>query len=163
MIATELTELLKDPDIQEADRQTILRSLRTLADKGDLTARLALDNPSPSLRGNLRNLSFAALDSLGRLNPTRRFLADLIRGTDTPSRLRLAATQLLDEIRTAGLGEAEARTVASRTDGQGSPRQNEGPARHLMAPIRKQVNDKRGVQFTRFSADQGKFQQRASC
>jgi len=79
-----LTELLKDPSIKEADRQTIrdpnvrqmlsrvtreisptgsiiLQSLRTLADKGDLTARVALDNSSPSPHGDLRNLSFAAV------------------------------------------------------------------------------------------------------
>jgi len=61
MITTELTELLKDPSIKEADRQTILQSLRTLADKGDLTARVALDNSSPSPHGDLRNLSFAAV------------------------------------------------------------------------------------------------------
>jgi hypothetical protein len=60
-ITTELTELLKDPSIKEADRQTILQSLRTLADKGDLTARVALDNSSPSPHGDLRNLSFAAV------------------------------------------------------------------------------------------------------
>jgi len=55
MIATELTDLLKDPDIKEGDRQTILQSLRTLADKGDLTARLAPDNSSPSPHRDVRN------------------------------------------------------------------------------------------------------------
>jgi hypothetical protein len=61
VITAELTELLKDPGIGESDRQTILQTLRQLADKGDATARLALDNSSPSLSGDLRNLSFAAV------------------------------------------------------------------------------------------------------
>jgi hypothetical protein len=39
MISTELTELLKDSNIEEADMQTILQSLRALADKGDSEAR----------------------------------------------------------------------------------------------------------------------------
>jgi hypothetical protein len=49
MITAELTELLKDPGIGESDRQTILQTLRQLADKGDVTARLALvsDNLEP--------------------------------------------------------------------------------------------------------------------
>ena len=70
---------------------------------------LAVTDPGLSLRYRL-----SALDSLARLNPTRRYLADLIRKTDTPPRLRLAATQLLDKIRTAdkakrrpGLSQAE--------------------------------------------------------
>ena len=57
---------------------------------------LAVTDPGLSLKYRLE-----ALDRLARLNPTRRFLAGLIRKTDTPSRLRLAATQLLDKIRTA--------------------------------------------------------------
>jgi len=61
MIAAELTELLKDSNVEESDRQTILRSLKALADKGGVTARLALDNSSPSLPGDFRNLSFAAV------------------------------------------------------------------------------------------------------
>jgi hypothetical protein len=72
---------------------------------------MAINDPGLSLRYRL-----SALESLARLNPTRRFLAYLIRKTDTPSRLRLAATQLLDEIRKAdkakrnpGLSQAEKR------------------------------------------------------
>ena len=61
MIASDLNELLRDPTIAENDRQNVLSSLRQLADKGDETARLALDNFSPSLRGDLKNLSFAAV------------------------------------------------------------------------------------------------------
>lgn len=64
MISTELTALLKGSNIQEADRRTILQSLRALADKGDLTARLTLDNSSPSLSGELRNLSVYLPDSV---------------------------------------------------------------------------------------------------
>ena len=83
---------------------------------------LAVTDPGLSLKYRL-----TALDSLARLNPTRRFLADLIRKTETPSRLRLAATQLLDEIRTAdkakrnpGLSQAEktARVLLERLRGQ---------------------------------------------
>jgi hypothetical protein len=83
---------------------------------------LAVTDPGLSLKYRLE-----ALDSLARLNPTRRFLAGLIRKTDTPSRLRLAATQLLDKIRTAdkakrnpGLSQAEktARVLLERLRGQ---------------------------------------------
>jgi hypothetical protein len=61
VISTELTELLKDSSIEESDRQTIMQTLRQLADKGDATARLALDNSSTSLPGDLRNLTFATV------------------------------------------------------------------------------------------------------
>ena len=44
MISTELTELLRDPEYRGSDRQRVLQSLHTLANKGDLTARFALDN-----------------------------------------------------------------------------------------------------------------------
>jgi len=46
MISTELTELLKDSKIEESHRQTILRSLQALAEKGDVTARLVLKSES---------------------------------------------------------------------------------------------------------------------
>jgi hypothetical protein len=47
------------------------------------------------------SLRIKALDQLARFNPPERFLARLVRKADTPGRLRLAATQLLDKIRTA--------------------------------------------------------------
>jgi hypothetical protein len=83
---------------------------------------MAVTDPALSVRFRLE-----ALDSLARLNPTRRFLIGLIRKTDTPGRLRLAATQLLDKIRTAdkakrnpGLSQAErtAKELLERIRGQ---------------------------------------------
>ena len=73
---------------------------------------MAVTDPALSVRFRLE-----ALDSLARLNPTRRFLIGLIRKTDTPGRLRLEATQLLDKIRTAdkarrGPSRAEAEKTA---------------------------------------------------
>ena len=62
MIVSELTKILRDPTIEESDRQVAFRSLRELAVKGDVAARLALDsNSSPSLHGDIKSLSFAAV------------------------------------------------------------------------------------------------------
>lgn len=61
MISTELTELLKDSNLQEADRQTLLWSLRELADKGDLEGEARPRQYLTFLRGDLRNLSFTAV------------------------------------------------------------------------------------------------------
>jgi hypothetical protein len=58
---TELSNVLRDSNVSQDDRQAVLNSLRNLADKGDTEARLALDNSSPSLSGDLRNLSFATV------------------------------------------------------------------------------------------------------
>jgi hypothetical protein len=58
---TELTQVLRDSNVSQDDRQAILNSLRDLADKGDTEARLALDKSSTSLTGDLSNLSFASV------------------------------------------------------------------------------------------------------
>jgi hypothetical protein len=56
---TELTQALRDFNIHDDDRQAVLKSLRSLADKGDGSARAALDSiSSTSLPGDLRNLTF---------------------------------------------------------------------------------------------------------
>jgi hypothetical protein len=59
---TELIQASRDSNVKEDDKQAILNSLRNLADNGDVSARAALDsNSSPSLHGDLRSLSFAAV------------------------------------------------------------------------------------------------------
>jgi hypothetical protein len=59
---TELTQALRDFSIHDDDRQAVLKSLRSLADKGDGSARAALDSiSSTSLPGDLGNLSFATV------------------------------------------------------------------------------------------------------
>jgi hypothetical protein len=66
MIATELTELLKDSNIQEADRQTILRSLRELADTGNQEAKAALASVEPHTSG-ITNRNLVDMDTVAAI------------------------------------------------------------------------------------------------
>ncbi len=62
---TELSNVLRDSNVNDDDKQAVLKSLRDLADKGDPEARNALDTglriPLSPLQGKVESLSFAAV------------------------------------------------------------------------------------------------------
>jgi hypothetical protein len=123
--------LLKDSNIHEADRQTILQSLRTLADKGDLTARLALDgSTSTTLQGDLRSLGFAAIFAacceagwgerqFELWNRWRAVPRNVLEGLDAPSFRPLPAwcvdqKTLYDHCRAKGMSVPEAHVFLTK-------------------------------------------------
>ena len=58
---TELIQVSQDSNVNEDDRQAILKSLHDLAEKRDESARLALEKPSTPLQGDLKTMSFTAI------------------------------------------------------------------------------------------------------
>jgi hypothetical protein len=75
---------------------SVSRSKRAKISVVEQGYRRSVTDPKLTVR-----LRIEALGQLARFNPPERFLARLVRKTDTPGKLRLAATQLLQKTQAA--------------------------------------------------------------
>jgi hypothetical protein len=75
---------------------SVSRSKRAKISVVEQGYRVAVNDPKLTV-----SLRIKALDELARFNPPERFLARLVRKAETPGKLRLAATQLLQKTQAA--------------------------------------------------------------
>jgi hypothetical protein len=93
--------------------------------------RTAINDPKLSL-----SLRLGALANLARFNPSVLFLTRLVRKTDNPTRLRLAATELLERVQSAATDLSRAELDAQKVlDGIRTRRQAAEPVESVFGGL----------------------------